>query len=317
MKADRLVSILLLLQSANRRTAVQLARSMNVSPRTIYRDIDALAAAGIPIHAERGHDGGIVLAEGYRRALVNLGEDEIRALFVSGSAILADLGLGTTLGIALEKLHGGLSDEQRRVARRAGERIHIDQRRWNQDDPPVEKLTLLRHAVWEDRRIELDYADRSGMLTTRSADPLGLVAKAGVWYVVAATLAGIRSFRVDRVRDVRVRDETFVRPPDFDLDAYWREASAVMPGGRETPYCVTLDVARRSLADVTAYWPCEHHGDSDPVSVAVRFPSEDVALATVLSWGLDVAVVAPLSLRLALREHARRLAARYAGESEI
>jgi predicted DNA-binding transcriptional regulator YafY len=310
MKADRLVSILLLLQSARRRTALELARAMEVSTRTIYRDVDALSAAGVPIHAERGHAGGIVLAEGYRSALVQLGEDEIRALFVSGTAILADLGLDTNLNRALEKLRGGLSEGQRRVARLTGERIHIDQRRWNQDDPPLEKLALLRRAIWDDRRVELDYEDRNGAATTRIAEPLGLVSKAGVWYVVAGTAQGLRSFRVDRIRELRERDETFARPPDFDLDAYWRE-SATNVDRRQDSYTATLQVARELVAAVSSYWSYEVLADGDPALIAIRFPSPQIALGTVLSWGPGVEVVAPPELRAGLAERARELLARY------
>jgi predicted DNA-binding transcriptional regulator YafY len=310
MKADRLVSILLLLQSAERRTAAELARAMEVSQRTIYRDVDALSAAGIPIYTERGNEGGIALADGYRSALMHLGEDEIRALFVSGTAILADLGLDANLHRALDKLRGGLSAGQQSVARRMGERIHIDQRRWNQDDPPIEKLALLRRAVWDDRRIDLEYEDRSGVATTRIADPLGLVSKAGVWYVVARTPEGLRSFRVDRIRRVGERDERFERPADFDLDAYWRESSRFR-GPRGTPYAVDVLVARSALADVTSYWPYEIVTDGDPAAVRVHLPAADAALPIVLAWAAGVEVTGPDELRAALAEHGRALHDRY------
>lgn len=203
MKSDRLVSLLLLLQSTERRTARDLALRLEVSERTIYRDIDALSASGIPVYAERGAEGGIALAEGYRRALMHFGEDEIRALFIGGTAVLSDLGLGPNLERALEKLRGGLGDVQQRAAERARGRIHIDQRRWNQSDPPVELLALLRRAVWDDRCIDIRYEDRTGAQTTRRVEPYGLVSKAGVWYVIARGESGFRSFRVDRVRDVQ------------------------------------------------------------------------------------------------------------------
>jgi len=310
MKADRLVSILLLLQSAPRRTADELARAMEVSARTIYRDIDALCAAGIPIHAERGYAGGIVLAEGYRSALVHLGEDEIRALFVSGGSILADLGLGPTLSRALEKLRGGLSDRQQRVARHTGERIHIDQRRWNHEDPPVEKLALLRHAIWDDRRIDLRYEDRSGVATVRVVDPLGLVSKAGVWYVVASTADGYRSFRVDRIRELHERDDRFARPVDFDLDAYWRKSSTYR-GTRIDSFAFEMRVAHHALADVTSYWRYELLDEAEPRLVRLHVPSLEIAAHQVLSWGAAVEVVEPAALRAAIVERARALLDRY------
>jgi len=316
MKADRLVSILLLLQSAPRRTAHELARAMEVSARTIYRDIDALCAAGIPIHAERGYAGGIVLAEGYRSALVQLGEDEIRALFVSGGSILADLGLGANLDRALEKLRGGLSDGQQRVARHTGERIHIDQRRWNQEDPPVEKLALLRRAIWDDRRVDVRYEDRSGMASLRTVDPLGLVSKAGVWYVVANTADGYRSFRVDRVRELRERDERFARPADFDLDTYWRESSNYR-GARLDPFAFEVRVARSALAEVTSYWRHELLDDAEAPLVRLHVPSLEIAVHQALAWGTAVEAVEPSALRDAIAERARLLLDRYGAVAVI
>ena len=119
MKSDRLISLLLLLQSAQRRTARELAARLEVSERTIYRDVDALSASGVPVYTERGPEGGIALADGYRNALTHFAEDEVRALFISGSAILSDLGLGANLDRALEKLRGGFSDVQRKAAEKA------------------------------------------------------------------------------------------------------------------------------------------------------------------------------------------------------
>jgi predicted DNA-binding transcriptional regulator YafY len=310
MKADRLVSILLLLQSAPRRTADELARAMEVSARTIYRDIDALCAAGIPIHAERGYAGGIVLAEGYRSALVQLGEDEIRALFFSGGSILADLGLGANRDRALEKLRGGLSAGQQRLARQTGERIHIDQRRWHQEDPPVEKLALLRRAIWDDRRIDLRYEDRSGTASRRVVDPLGLVSKAGVWYVVANTAEGYRSFRVDRVRELHERTECFTRPADFDLDRYWRESSTYR-GHAVDAFAFDMRVARHALAEVTSYWRHELLDDAESPLVRLHVPSLEVAAYQALSWGTAVEVVEPPALRTAIAERARALVERY------
>jgi predicted DNA-binding transcriptional regulator YafY len=317
MKAARLVSILLLLQSAQRRTAQELAHATEVSTRTIYRDIEALCAAGVPIHAERGHEGGIVLAEGYRRALVHFGEDEIRALFVSGTAVLADLGLDANLHHALEKLRGGLSHGQQFIARRSAERIHIDQRRWNHDDPPVEKLTLLRRAIWEDHRVDVAYEDRKGTATTRTAEPLGLVSKAGVWYVVAGTASGLRSFRVDRIRELHERNDHFVRPANFELDKYWRESSTDIARHHEASFRIETRVSRDALSTVCSYWPYVVLAEGDPALVAIRFPNEDVALATVLSWGHTVEVTDPPALRAALARRACELIALYGPERVI
>jgi predicted DNA-binding transcriptional regulator YafY len=307
VKADRLVSILLMLQSARRRTARELAEALEVSERTIYRDVDALSAAGVPVFTERGSTGGIALAQGYRQALLHLEEDEIRAIFAGGSAILADLGLGGNLTKALDKLRGGLSDTQRRAAEKARGRIHVDQRRWNASDPPFEKLALLRRAVWDDRRVDLAYEDRAGTATNRTADPLGLVSKAGVWYVVARTADGMRSFRVDRIRDVAERAERFERPADFDLDEYWRRSSAALSSQRDSAYSVVLRVQPEAYPFVSSYWPCEHLDPGDAELVRVFFPSEGAALHHVVAWGGDVTLVEPEALRRLLVERARMM----------
>ncbi len=316
MKADRLVSLLLLLQSAQRRTARELAQRLEVSERTIYRDVDALSASGIPVYAERGADGGIALADGYRKALLHFGEEDIRALFVSGAGVLVDLGLGANFDRALEKLRGGMSDMQRNAAEKARGRIHVDQRRWNQSDPPTEKLALLRRAVWDDRRIELIYEDRVRAQTTREIDPYGLVSKAGVWYLVAKTSDGFRSFRVDRIRELRELDERYERDGSFDLDAHWRETTMKLyeTQGR---YAVVVRIDAETIPMVTTYWPTEPASDEDASILRVMFPSEDAAVNTLVSWGDSIVLIEPDALRARIVEHARKLIERYQDAAAI
>jgi predicted DNA-binding transcriptional regulator YafY len=309
MKSDRLVSLLLLLQGASRLTARDLAARLEVSERTIYRDVDALSASGIPIYAERGHDGGIALADGYRKALMHFGEDEIRALFMTGSAILADLGLGANMERALDKLRGGFSDVQRRAVERARGRIHIDQRRWNQSDPPVDLLALLRRAVWDDRRLEIVYEDRARKLTTRVVDAYGLVSKAGVWYAVARTDDGFRSFRVDRIRDARELPERFTRDAAFDLDGYWRDTSAQLRS-QAPRFSVTLRIDPEFIEAVSSYWNNERVGD-DPYTLRVHFSSRDSAAMQIVSWGEAVELLEPAGLAHDIVERALRVVERY------
>jgi predicted DNA-binding transcriptional regulator YafY len=310
MKADRLVSLLLLLQSAPRRTARELARTLEVSERTIYRDVDALSVSGVPVLTERGAEGGILLAEGYRKALMHFGEDEIRALFISGSAVLSDLGLGANFDRALEKLRGGLSDIQQRAAEKARGRIFIDQRRWNQSDPPIEKLSLLRRAVWDDRRVGITYEDRLRTVTTRAVDPYGLVSKAGVWYLVALTPEGFRSFRVDRMREVSELNERFERAADFDLDAHWREAAAKMVASRPQ-FPVVLRVKPEAMEMVSSYWPTERADDHDESVIRVLFSGEDTAVFHIVGWDDDVELIEPQWLCAKIVERARAIIDRY------
>jgi len=312
MKADRLVSLLLLLQSAPRRTARELAGRLEVCQRTIYRDVDALCASGVPVFTERGVDGGIALADGYRRALLNFGDEEIRALFVSGSAILTDLGLGASFERALEKLRGGLGDVQRRAAEHARKRIHIDQRRWNQADPPLEKLALLRRAVWDDRRVDLRYEDRRRAVSMRSADPFGLVSKAGVWYLIARTADGMRSFRVDRILEVNERADRFERPAAFDVEAYWRETAAKMLEGQPRDYPVVMLADRDALEQLNGYCPCDILDEREGLLLRGGFSGKEAALRFCVAWGGRIRLIEPSELAEAIVEYAKELQATYA-----
>lgn len=310
MKSDRLISLLLLLQSTHRRTARELAGRLEVSERTIYRDVDALSASGVPVYTERGPEGGISLADGYRKALTHFGEDEVRALFISGSAVLADLGLGANLDRALEKLRGGFSDLQRKAAEKARGRIHIDQRRWYQSDPPLERLALLRRAVWDDRCLDVAYEDRQLARTTRVVDPYGLVSKAGVWYLVARTADGYRSFRVDRMLDVRERDERFERDPTFDLDSHWR-ASASQMRDVQPRFPVILRADAESIEMITGFWPTESIEYNGERALRVAFSSESSAISYLVTWGLHIELLEPLSLCAPILARARALCERY------
>ncbi|MBV8497929.1 MAG: YafY family transcriptional regulator [Candidatus Eremiobacteraeota bacterium] len=314
MKADRLISLLLLLQSRRQCSARILAERLEVSERTIYRDVEALGAAGVPVYAERGSAGGIVLADGYRRALTQFSEDEIRSLFVSGVSPLADLGLERGLDRALEKLHGGLADVQRRAAEKSRSRIHVDQRRWNQPEPPRAILTALRRAVWDDRRVRIRYQDRNRAISTRTVDPLGLVSKAGVWYLVARYGEELRSFRVDRMRSAEELALRFERPAAFDLERYWRESSARFKETSRSADCIVLLRARADAVErVSAYWPAELVSlDGASALLRVTFPGREVATFALVAWSDVATLVEPEELREALVARARRTLERYA-----
>jgi len=314
VKADRLISLLLLLQSRRQCSARILAERLEVSERTIYRDVEALGAAGVPVYAERGSAGGIVLADGYRRALTQFSEDEIRSLFVSGVSPLADLGLERGLDRALEKLHGGLADVQRRAAEKSRSRIHVDQRRWNQPEPPRAILTALRRAVWDDRRVRIRYEDRNRAISTRTVDPLGLVSKAGVWYLVARYGEELRSFRVDRMRSAEELAQRFERPAAFDLERYWRESSARFKETSRSADCIVLLRARADAVErVSAYWPAELVSlDGASALLRVTFPGREVATFALVAWSDVATLVEPEELREALVARARRTLERYA-----
>lgn len=314
MKADRLVALLLLLQSRGRCCARVLAGHLEVSERTIYRDVDALGAAGVPVYAERGSTGGIVLADGYRRALTFFDEDEVRALFVSGASPLADLGLERGLARALEKLRGGLADVHQRAADKSRSRIHLDRRRWNQPEPPRELLTTLRRAVWDDRRLRVTYEDRNRKPSTRTIDPLGLVSKAGVWYLVARYQGEPRSFRVDRMRGADELPEHFERPPDFDLERHWAESSARFAEASRSGECiVTVRAPLAALERITAYWPAEVLSQDEHESlVRLTFPGTEIALFQAMAWSDVATLVEPAELHAAILARVQTALERYA-----
>jgi predicted DNA-binding transcriptional regulator YafY len=313
VKADRLISLLLLLQSRRQCSARLLAQRLEVSERTIYRDVDALSAAGVPVYAERGSNGGIVLADGYRRALTNFSEDEIRSLFVSGASPLADLGLERGLDRALEKLHGGLADVARRAAEKSRSRIHLDRRRWNQPEPPREILIALRRAVWDDRRLRIRYEDRNRTSSTRTIDPLGLVSKAGVWYLVARHGDELRSFRVERIRSADELNQRFERPAKFDLERYWSESSARFAESSRSGDCaVLLRAANAALERIALYWPAEIESRGERESlVRITFPGREIAVFQLIAWADAATLVEPAELCDAVVASARRALERY------
>ena len=226
MRASRLVQLLLLLQARGRVTAAVLATELEVSERTIHRDVDALSAAGVPIYAERGPHGGIQLVDGYRTRLTGLTGDEAEALFLSGlPGPAAELGLGTVVAAARLKVLASLPSELRARASRLVERFHLDAAGWFQAGETVPHLPAMADAVWESRRMRIRYR-RGDAGVERTVDPLGLVLKGGIWYVVAISNGDVRTYRARRILDAQPAGETFTRPADFDLAAHWTESIA-------------------------------------------------------------------------------------------
>jgi predicted DNA-binding transcriptional regulator YafY len=309
VKADRLISLLLVLQSRRQCSAPMLAAMLEVSERTIYRDVDALSAAGVPVYAERGSTGGIALSDGYRQTLTHFSEDEIRALFASGASPLADLGFDRGLDRALEKLHGGLADVHRRAAEKTRSRIHLDGRRWNQPEPPRELLVALRRAVWDDRCIQMVYHDRNRTASTRIVEPLGLVSKAGVWYLVARSKGELRTFRVERIAHVEELEEHFERPGEFDLERYWSESILrFAESSRSEEIPVTFAVAAGAIDRVQSYWPVEVLETNGPEwRVRVLFPGSEIAVFQAVAWADVARVIEPAGVRDAAVARARQV----------
>ncbi|MDQ1593103.1 MAG: hypothetical protein QOG71_3730 [Pyrinomonadaceae bacterium] len=303
MRADRLFSIVLLLQSHRHLTSRDLAGRLEVSARTIHRDMEALSGAGIPVVAERGTGGGWSLLGEYRTNLTGLNEAEIQSLFViKPSRLLADLNLEKAAEGAFLKLLAALPSVFRRGAEYARQRIYVDVTGWNRAEETVPLLHRLQEAIWQERRVRMSYARGECEAVERLADPLGLVAKGSVWYLVAAVDGEVRSYRVSRVERVEMLDEPCRRPPDFDLASYW-ERSAAEYRAHLPSYRARVRVRREIVARMPyagRFARIERTGEVDAdgwVEVWLRFDVEEMACEYALSFGTQLEVLEPLALR--------------------
>jgi predicted DNA-binding transcriptional regulator YafY len=320
MRASRLVSMLLLLQARGRLTAEQLATELEVSARTIYRDLEALSAAGVPVYAEPGRHGGIQLIDGYRTRLTGLTTKEAEALFAAGvPGPVGDLGLGTVLGAARLKLLAALPDDLAERASLAAQRFHVDAPGWFRSSRQEPHLATLATAVWEDRRVDILYRHPGdGPPASRSLDPLGLVCKAGTWYLVARRDGELRTYRVSRVGELTVRDERFTRPPDFDLARFWTDAVADFEAAMPTVEVLadvspdTLGPLEDTIRDGGGAIVEQSAGPRGRTRCRLAFDSLDEAFGDLVRLGAGIEVREPAALRSRLAETASAVAAVYA-----
>ncbi|WP_189709470.1 helix-turn-helix transcriptional regulator, partial [Streptomyces anandii] len=315
--SDRLLSILLLLQTRGRVPAHELAERLEVSVRTIYRDIEALSASGVPVYAERGRHGGIELLAGFRTDVTGLTADESRALFVlAAQGAHAALGLDAALGSALRKVMAALPAPHRPAAEVTSRRILVDATRWKGGPRPAVDLQVLQDAVFADRRLRLRYR-HSGAREPRTytVDPYGLVSKAGVWYLVADRRGEPRLFRADRVRSARLLDDPVRRRPGVELPDVWevlRRQVEERPGGFEVTVRVRrdrLDMFLRLSASSLAELP-EDDGAGEWITARLSYGSPRET-RQLLAYADSVEVVSPPEAREELREAAASLARLY------
>jgi len=326
MRADRLLSILLLLQTRGRMPARELARRLEVSERTIYRDLDALGTAGVPVYAERGRHGDCALIEGYRTDLTGLTGTEVRTLFaVRAVGYLSDLGLDAAGEAALLKLLAALPAASRRDAERSLARIHLDPDVWFHTPEPAPYLSVAHEAVWQERRLRLTYQRSDGSITAGVVEPLGLVAKARLWYLVAAEGEGLRVFRVARIQDAALLDDRFTRPDCFDLPSYWASWRAAFE--RSIPsYSVVVRVLPAAMPHVQDLLGEEvgiHMERATPPdargrrTIPVTFERIDDARRALLGCGPLVEAIEPPELRESIAEAIAKLSALYTGVSPV
>lgn len=328
MRASRLVSALMLLQSRREMSARELADELDVSVRTVYRDMSSLQTAGIPIYADPGRNGGYRLLDGYRTKLTGLTTDEAQALFLTAVPKAADdLGLGAVVAGAERKLEAALPAELRARAEIVRDRFHLDAPGWYDAGEPTPHLATVAAAVWEQRRLVVLYRRwKEPDMVRRTLEPLGVVLKAGRWYLVARTdeHAQIRTYRVGQILEAETLDDRFERPSDFDLVGYWGES---VVGFRERLQQgeAVIRLTRRGRTRVADAYPAtvteaiaateSAPDDHGWVTATVPIESLGHAESEFLKLGPDIEVLAPAALRERLVASARALTAMYADGS--
>jgi predicted DNA-binding transcriptional regulator YafY len=319
MRADRLLSILMILQAQGKVTVRDLAEELEVSERTIYRDITALSVSGVPIYTERGPGGGVSLIERYRTDLTGLSKDEVRALFMlSIPTPLTELGVGRELKTALHKLAAAIPSSYHSDEVIARQRIHLDWSPWFREEESLQHLETIQRAMWSDRKLCLRYWTQHmtwlGPLET-VVSPYGLVAKAGVWYLICATEDHLCVIRVSWVIEAQQLEEEFVYPEDFDLVSYW------------TTWCRKYEENRPYFSAQVRVSPKLHHwlpdifGDdvreeierADPpdedgwITLSLTFETLESARKQLMNFGRSVEVLSPPALRSSLVDYAHQI----------
>jgi predicted DNA-binding transcriptional regulator YafY len=302
-------------------TAQQLADELEVCVRTVYRDVEALSAAGVPLYGDAGHAGGYQLLEGYRTRLTGLTGAEAEALFLSGlPGPAAELGLGSVLAAATLKLRAALPASLRQNADRLSERFHLDAPGWYRRPEEVPFLPLVASAVWERQVIQVTYRRwKEPAEVTRRLEPHGLVLKAGTWYVVARCDGAMRTYRVDQIVAASACDVGFPPEPGFELAGYWRGYLAEFEQSLYTGHAVIRlsgDGVRRMrrLLSAAAVIAVETESTTDAdgwVRARVPIESADQALTDFLRFGADIEIIEPVELREQAARASQAMAAIY------
>ncbi|NGO69107.1 helix-turn-helix transcriptional regulator [Streptomyces boncukensis] len=321
MRADRLVSLVLLLRQHGRLSATALARELEVSTRTVLRDIEALSAAGVPVYAERGRHGGFALLPGFHTELTGLNHDEALALLVAGSRRGAQaFGLGAALASAMRKVVDALPESHRATAAGAAQRLLVDPetdllaRRPAAEEVPDAVVAEVRRAVFAGHRLRLRYAPADRDPTWRTVDPVGLVTVRGQGYLLATRSGADRTYRLSRILAAEELDEPAQRPDRVDLARIWQERSArFRTGGDQVAVRVRMDPARRADLVGTALAVLAEEAGADDGLLRLEVTFQDRRHAEWALWrlGTDAEALAPQWLRDSLRARATAIATRY------
>jgi predicted DNA-binding transcriptional regulator YafY len=307
MRASRLLSILLMLQTRGRLTAESLAETFEVSVRTVYRDIEQLSAAGVPVYADRGPGGGFQLLDGFRTKLTGLTENEAETLFLSGlPGPATQLGLADQLLSAQLKLSAAMPERSRASAQRMAQRFHLDPVGWFRSSDQAKLLPTLAHAVWTETIVEIAYRRAQSTGTeTRRIHPLGLVLKAGTWYVVAERSGERRTYRVSNIESLTPSGDHFTRPKEFDLVRFWTESSRAFEVGLYREQAVLRasprGMMRLERLGATVMEAARETADAPDaegwVRVTIPIESLDQAAIDLLMLGTEAEILKPRELR--------------------
>lgn len=317
MRADRLISIIMHLQQAGRMTAKELSQLLEVSERTIYRDMDVLSGMGVPVQSEGGLGGGFILPANYRTKVDGLNTSEIQALFLQmNEQPFKQLGIDHVMRSALLKLFGSLSSQHREDVDWIRNRVFIDTGSWRRQPESGQedgRLALIRQAVWEQRRAQITYTNRLHTTVNLTMDGYGIVLKAGIWFVVGSSAEGIRALRVSNIQSIELTDTTFERPESFRLEPFW-EKWLMEYQHRQFPYVVEVELivedaaARLSRIGGVLFRKWEEAG----VRLAeIGFENEETAVRAMLGLADAMQATAPSTLIIRVREEIERLRTRY------
>jgi predicted DNA-binding transcriptional regulator YafY len=320
MRADRLLSMLMLLQTRGRMTARRLASELEVSERTIYRDVVALCAAGVPIYTEDGPGGGIELVEDYQTRLTGLRPEEAQALsMLNIPEPLVRLGVGQELKAALLKLSAAVPASVREKRAVARQRIHLDAAWWFQPEEPTPHLQTIQQAVWQDRLLKIIYRGDFNAAIEQVIAPYGLVAKTSIWYLVLAREGRLRARRVSHILSAVILPQSFERPTEFDLEAFWQKWCEDFEQSR--PYFEVRALVSPALAARLPRLLRENQPDllnTPPVleregwqEMTLTFENFETARTRILSFGGAIEVLEPLALRMSVADFARQIQALY------
>jgi predicted DNA-binding transcriptional regulator YafY len=323
LRADRLLAILLLLQNRGTMTAHDLAVELEVSERTIYRDIDALCIAGVPVYSESGHGGGYGLVDDYRTHLTGLNKTELRALMTLGSiAPISDLGMRSELGAALLKISAALPESSRKEDERIQQCFHFDSTWWQQRGSWTPHLQTVQDALWQARNLQIVYRPLETFEITRLVSPYGLVVKAGRWYLVYARNGSVFVRPISELLDVQLSEERFKWPEDFDLAGFWAEWCQEYEAFL-VDFTVTLKIAPgflpylRRVCGSQAGCQALRADSTDKegwVQLNVSFESFEAARDRILSFGRGVRVAAPRALQMSVLDYAEQIVKLYQGK---